>query len=157
MPPRLPDTTRDAILGEIRAGELSCRAIAKKHGVSAATVSSIGKTVDGAFERTQTKNATAAVVADNAAVRAATSRRFLDKANWFMDLMDQPYTVFAFGGKDNVYREHTLQRPPIPELRNLMVSAATAFDKHLRADQYDADDEHGISAVDEWLRSIVGS
>lgn len=47
--------------------------------------------------------------------------------------------MFSFGGKDNVYRERILDRAPTGDLRNLMTSAAIAFDKHLLAERHDAD------------------
>lgn len=152
MPPRLSDTKRAAILADIRAGKPRNQ-IARDHKVSPSTVTGIANKGVGAtaFDRSLTKNATEAAVADNRARRAETSRRFLDKANEFLDQMDQPYTVFAFGGKDNSYNEHTLDRPPIPELRNLMVASATAFDKHLLADRHDSGERV------ESAKSLIGA
>ncbi len=54
--------------------------------------------------------------------------------------MDKPHLVFNFGGKDNTYEEHLLQSPPTGDLKNLMVSAATAIDKHIVLERHDATD-----------------
>jgi len=96
-----------------------------------------------AFDRSQTKRATEAAQADNAAIRAIISRRLLEKANERLDQMDRPYRVFSFGGKDNTYRERILDRPPAGELRNIMTAAAIALDKHLAIDKHDASADAG--------------
>lgn len=156
MPKPISQPKRDAILTDIKAGEKSCRQIARDHGVSPGTVSGIAKGVEGAFERSATKRATEAKVADNKAMRAEVSREFLTKARELLAMMNEPHLAHSFGGRDNVYREHELAKPPPAELRNLIVSAAVAFDKHLAADRHDSDDQ-GLAAVDAWLRSMLGS
>lgn len=140
MPGPIPASKRTAIIADIRAGEKSCRQIASDHGVSPATVSGIAKDegLNGAFERSATKRATAAKVADMRARRAEVSRKFLEKADELLDRMDARHLAFNFGGKDNTFAEEWLDRPPPAELRNLIVSAAVAFDKHLAADRHDA-------------------
>ena len=156
MPPRLPDETREAILADVRAGEKSRGQIARDHGVSAWTVGNIAKEafLHGAFSREKTKNACEAAAVDNRARRLAISTTLLDRAEDLLEQMRQPYRVFAFGGKDNEYSEHERDRPPPAELRNLMVSAATAIDKHLALDKHDAEQD-GLAAVDAWLRSMT--
>jgi transposase-like protein len=154
MPKPIPDDVRAAILEDIRAGEMGCRAIARDHDVDPATVSKIAKDagIADAFQRGQTENATIARQADNAALRASTSRRFLDEANKLLDDLHQPCTVFNFGGKDNTYEEHELPEPPSAEKRNLIVAAATAFDKHLAADRHDGNTGGDVTAA----RSLLG-
>lgn len=142
MPPRIPDDKRAAILADIKAGSLGNRRIADKHEVAPSTVSRLAAEagIVGAFERSQTKNATEAVIADSRALRAATARRLIVKANDLLDQMDQPHIVFNIGGKDNIYTEQLMQRPPTGDLRNLMVTAATAIDKHIVLERHDATD-----------------
>lgn len=149
MPPRIPDDKRAAILADIQSGALGARRIADKHGVAPSTITKIAKEsgVQDAFERSQTKNATEAAALDNKALRVRTARRFLDKANELLDQMDQPHLVFNFGGKDNTYEEHTLQKPPTGDLKNLMVSAATAIDKHLVLERHDASDPGAAASL----------
>lgn len=157
MPKALPQHKRDAVLADIRAGQKSRNQIARDHEVSSSTVTKLAQDagVTDAFDRSQTKRATEAAFADNKAWRAATSKRFLAKCNELLDQMDQPHIVFSIGGRDNIYTEHLMDRPPTGDLRNLMVSAATAFDKHLAADKHDADESADASAVDAWLESLT--
>jgi hypothetical protein len=67
--------------------------------------------------------------------------------------MDRPYAVFAFAGRDGDYREHERDRPPPAELRNLMVSAATALDKHMALDRHDSADPGEVASL---LGSLLG-
>lgn len=156
MPTRLPDDKRDAIIADIHNGH-GRNAIARAHAVSPSTVTAIAREagIDDAFDRAATKKATQATLDDNKARRAALARRMLDKANDLLDQMDQPHLVFNIGGKDNVYTEHTMPSPPTGDLRNLMVAAATAIDKHLVLERHDSDTQ-GLSAVDAWLRDVLG-
>jgi transposase-like protein len=156
VPRPLPPDKRAAIVRDITTGGKSAGRIARDHGVAQSTVSRIAKQDGLDFDRSQTKRATEAAVADNKARRAVISRKFLEKADELLDQMDQPHLVFNFGGKDNTYNERELDRPPTADLRNLIVSAATAFDKHLAADRHDSDDQ-GLAAVDAWLRTMLGS
>lgn len=154
MPARLADPKREAILADVRAGK-TCGQTSRDHEVSRSTVSKLAKEAGLTFERTQTKSATEAVLADNRAWRAQTSRRFLAKCNALMDRMDGPHLVYAFGGKDNDYNEHELAEPPVDALRGLMTAAAIAFDKHLAADKHDADVGNDLNSVDAWLDSLT--
>jgi transposase-like protein len=155
VPRPTPPEKRAAIIADIRA-EKSAHQIARDHGVAQSTVSRIASQEGLSFDRSATKRATEAHVADLKALRAATSRRFLEEANKALDRLGESYIVFGFGGKDNVYRQHELDLPPAGELRNFMTAAAVAFDKHLAADRHDNDDQ-GLAAVDAWLRNMLGS
>ncbi|MFF4412131.1 hypothetical protein ACFYY8_06330 [Streptosporangium sp. NPDC001559] len=156
MPPRIPDDVRDAILDSIHAGGKR-NEIARQHGVSPSTVSKIARDegVTTAFDRTQTKNATEAKKADNAALRATTSRRFLEEANRFLDDLHRPALIWNFGGKDNTFNSKELPEPPTADKRNLIVSAATAIDKHLAVEKHDNSGE-SHAAVDQWLEGMTG-
>ncbi len=155
MPSRIPDKKRAAILADIQTRDGTCRGLAKKHGVSTAFIRSVAAEagIADAFSREKTENATRAVVADSRARRAAIAQRLLDKADGLLDLMDRPYAVFAFAGRDGDYREHERDRPPPAELRNLMVSAATALDKHLALDRHDSTDPSEVASL---LGSLLG-
>jgi hypothetical protein len=72
-------------------------------------------------------------------MRALTAERLLVRANQFLDMMDQPYLVYSFGGKDNVFNSTTLERPPTGALRDLMVSAALAIKSSSDLVRFDAD------------------
>jgi hypothetical protein len=157
VPKPLDASKRDAILKDIRAGVKARNQIARDHGVSPSTVTKIAKdfAITDAFDRSNLKDALQAKAIDDKAYRRATSRRFLEKCNQMLDQMDQPHLVFAFGGRDNTYAEHVLDRAPTGDLRNLMVTAATAFDKHLAADKHDADQTESMASVDQWLDSLT--
>lgn len=152
MPPAVPENERARILDDIRAGQLSRNAIARKHKRSVSTVTNIAKAAGNAdaFDRSHTENATRARRTDLAAARSELAERWMRVANDVLDQLGQPYTVWAFAGKDGVWRERTLPRPPAPELRNLIVSAATATDKHLVLDKHNTGD--GV----EEARSMLG-
>lgn len=154
---RIPDDKRRAIADDIRAGKARNQ-IARDHHVSVGSVTNIAREnqISDAFDRSATKRATEAAVADLKAERAVTSRRFLEETNRALDRLNRPYLVYAFAGKDGLYREHELELPPAGELRNLITSAAVAFDKHLAADKHDSDDQ-GLAAVDAWLRTMLGT
>lgn len=141
MPAKIPDKTRAAILEDIRAKAGSTRAIAARHGVSDATVRKIAKDEGEteAFTREHTEKATRARVADMAELRTRVAQKYLRKADELLDQIDEPHTVFSFGGKDNSYNEHTFDRPPTGDIRNLMTSSAVAVDKHLKLIAADVD------------------
>ena len=155
MPKALAPELREAIIEDIRAGK-SRNQTARDHDVSAGTVTNIAKTVsDHAFDRSATKSATEAAVADNAAWRAATSRRFLAKCNDVLDQMDRPFVAYSFGGRDNTYNEHPFDRPTVDAMRTMMTTAAVAFDKHLVQAKHDATGAEGASSVDTWLTAMI--
>lgn len=153
--PPVTDAERDRIR-ILHARGLSCGQIAAELGRVKSTITRQCKAMGLSFDREQTKAATEAKVADSAARRAETSRRFLEKANELLDQMDRPHIAYNFGGKDNTYEEHEFEKPPVDALRTLMQAAATAFDKHMAQDKHDAAGEEGGSAVDQWLRMMMG-
>uniref|UniRef100_UPI003F83EEB2 hypothetical protein n=1 Tax=Actinosynnema sp. TaxID=1872144 RepID=UPI003F83EEB2 len=83
---------------------------------------------------------TQARAAEMAARRLDLADRFLEEAEELLDRLHGPYTVFSFGGKENIYSEHIVAMPPSSDVRNLMQSAALAFDKHLAAVKHDTHD-----------------
>jgi hypothetical protein len=157
MGARLSDVKREAILADIRTGVKARNKIALEHDVSAGTVTNIAREagLTEAFDRSKTKSATEAVVADNRALRALTSRRWLEKCNQLLDKTERPYVAFAFGGKDNTYNEHLMDEPPVDALRSLVTAAAVAFDKHMAQDKHDADETRDLNSVDAWLDSLT--
>lgn len=157
MRPRIPEDKRAAILEDIKSGEKARSQIAEDHAVSTTSVSKIAHDagITDAFSRTQTKNATEAAQADNAASRARLAERFLEEAHRALDDLHKPHMVFSFGGKDNLYNEHEFSEPPPADKRNLMIIAATAADKHMAIDKH-ASNTQGLSAVDEWIAQMLG-
>lgn len=154
MPPRIPDETRESILADLEAENGSTHEIAERHGVGQASVSRIAKGAGITLDRAKTENATKAQMADNRALRAELSRRLLVKASDALDQMDQPHRVFAFGGKENTFNDEVLDRPPTGDMRNLMVIAATAIDKHIVIDRHDSG--AGVDEAVSLLDRIMG-
>ena len=158
---RLPDDKRGAVIDAIRAGG-TCRGIAKQQGVSSSTVARIAKdeglTDAFAANRTQTAKATTLKRADNAARRSALSVELLDVAEDMLHRMRSPHLVYNFGGADNSYNEHLLDTPPAGDLRNLMVTAATAIDKHVAIEKLDADRDVATAGalLDGLLETLQG-
>lgn len=154
MPAPLDPDKRAAILASIRAGG-TCRGVAREHGVSPGTVRNIASDAGlvDPFARTQTENATRAKQADNKALRTELRHRLLVKAGQLLDQMDEAHTVFAFGGKDNSFNSHVLDKPPTSDLRNLMTSAAVAIDKHAVLERIDAD--NGSDSLGSLLGGVM--
>jgi transposase-like protein len=150
----LTDTVIAAILASIDAGK-SRNETAREHEVSASTVSRIAAANARSFDRSKTKNATEAARVDNAALRASTSRRFLEEANRFLDDLHKPHTAYNFGGKDNTFNSKEFPEPPVTDKRNLITAAAVAIDKHLAVEKHDNSGE-AHAAVDAWLQEMTG-
>lgn len=158
---RLTDDQKEAIRNDLRStygtSEGSVLKVAARHGVSATSVRRLTRELGlvSSESRARTKNATDAQRTDLAARRAALSERFVAAAERALDDMEAPAVIYNFGGKDNTYNERRVSRPPTGDLRNLAIIAATMFDKHKVADQYDA--QQGLSAaVDDWLADRLG-
>jgi transposase-like protein len=149
MPPRIDDTARAAILADIQAGQKSCRGIARDHDVSDATVRKIAHEngITDAFTREQTKKATEARRADMAAERTQVSALFLRRSREALESMDKPHLVYSFGGRDNTYSEHVLDRPPTADMRNLMVVAGVGLQRHLDVEKHDSGDNSAVHGL----------
>lgn len=137
MPRPIPDQVRDAILDDIRAGTKSRNQIARDHNVSVGTVTNIAKRagLTSAFDRSATKNATAASIVDAASRRAQLAEKLIKLAELSMD-----QAVAELGEASS---------------RDAAVVLGIAVDKHRQLVDMDRDPE-GLSAVDAWLRGITG-
>lgn len=125
--------------------------IAKIMGRSPGTVSTIARELGLAFDRSATAAATHAKQADNKARRAELSEELLRRAGELLGMIDEPHIVYAFGGPENIYNEHQLDRPPTSDIRNLMQSASIALQRHADLERIDS----GSQAED--ARSMLGS
>jgi hypothetical protein len=121
MPARIPNHKRAKILASIRAGEETCRGIARDHHVSDTLVRKIAKEagVPVPWSREQTKAATAAKTADNAARRANLATRLLHLSEKALDQAEA-----------ELDQASALQAATI---------AGIAVDKHLAVVRHDAD------------------
>ncbi|MGB3413164.1 MAG: hypothetical protein WBA28_00455 [Microbacteriaceae bacterium] len=135
MSKKLPNTDTDATLQwQTRARELfdqgmGCNQIAEAVGVNPSTVSRWGKVEGLSFDRSQTAMAVRAREIDLAESRTLLAQKMLTAAHDLLDSLDDQFLVYSFGGRDNVYSEHTLDRPPVEAQRQIMTTAGIAFDK----------------------------
>jgi hypothetical protein len=136
VPSPIPPETRAAIIHDLESEEEeSCRTIAKRHGVSDATVRKIAKDEGfaDAFTRANTKSATDAAIADNRARRAIEATEALTVAAALRDKI-----LTAAHGRD---------------AQGWATAYGIMADKHAMFDQYDSD-KLGLAAVDSWLDAM---
>jgi transposase-like protein len=140
VPPRIPDDKRAAILADIRAGELSARAIGRKHGVAQSSVSLIAQQnrENDAFDRTKTERATRAKQADNRSRRAQLAADLLSDAERLRKQLWEPTTIGAFGGRDGEWHTAEVEEPPFADKRAILTSVQTAVRAHTELEKVDA-------------------
>jgi transposase-like protein len=158
MPKPLSTRKRSAVLADIkaaRANGTSVRQIARDHGVSPSSVTKIAAEygIADAFGRSQTENATRAREVDCKALRAQLKVDLLHDAQRLRGRAWSPYTVVVSTpeGAERV----TLDEPPLPDVRAAYTAIGIAVDKSAALERHDSDDS-GMSAVDAWLRGMLG-
>lgn len=132
---------------DLHTSGFSASAIAVELGVSKSTVSRWAKQDGLKFDRARTAEATAAKTIDLAAGRTRLAEKMLARAEEALDDLDKPYIVYSFGGRDNVYNEHKLDKPPVEVKRNVLTMAGITFDKLSRIVEKDPDVTGAESAV----------
>lgn len=128
MPKPLTEEKRQKIL-TLHAQGLSRNEIARQAGVSPSSVSKVCAADDRTFDRSQTKDATRAKQVDLAEARMNLAHRMDKAANDMLDMLDKPFTVFNFGGKDNTFASEVLTSVPVDARRTIITSSAIVFDK----------------------------
>lgn len=151
MPSPNPWTEQDGEqLRELHATGKSLHAIAKTMNRSKHTISRRAAAAGLTWDRTRTRTATTALKDDAKQRRARLSLLLLQRAEELLQQMDQPFLAFSFGGRDNTYTEHQLDRPPPGDIRNLMNAVGIAISKHADLEQIDsahqADDAKSLLA-----------
>ncbi|SNR32946.1 hypothetical protein [Blastococcus mobilis] len=156
MPPPLDPAKRAAIADAIRAGGQR-NAIAREHGVSPSTVTTIAtqEGIDGAFDRTATKRATEARNADTSARRAELKSLLVEDAHRLRAQLWQPCTMHNFGGKDNTHNSIDLPQPTFEQQRNIMTSVGIAVQRV--ADLEKLDMGGGVEEAAGLIRDLVDS
>lgn len=132
--PRISDETRAAIIDDVKAGKAR-NEIARDRDVSAGSVTNIAHAAGLSFDRSATRNATSASVADSASRRAALAERLIVLAELSM--------------------EQTIRELRKASSRDAATVMGIAIDKHRALIDMDRDPE-GLTAVDAWLRSLTG-
>lgn len=149
----ITDAERQRVIDLIGAGTAR-NEIARQVGISAGSVTNIAKAAGLSFDRTASAVAVEARKVDLASLRAELAHTLLVKAKDLIADLDKPFLAFNFGGKDNTYEEHELQRPPTGDIRNLMQSAGIAMQRSMDLSKFDADPNDGAAAVDAWLDAM---
>jgi len=119
---------RQRIVAAIKAGD-ACGAIAREFARSKATISGIAAAEGLSFERSATKWATEARVADVRSKLSSLADGLADDAARLRGQLFAPHVAFAFGGKDNEYNEHEIPEPTARDKQALMTSIGIAIDK----------------------------
>ncbi|MGW0016926.1 helix-turn-helix domain-containing protein [Rhodococcus sp. NPDC003382] len=135
-------------LRELHEQGMSLRAIAEEMGRPQSTVSRWADRLDLSFDRSKTKKATEARVIDTKAARVELEQRLIAEANKVLDQMWEPTLVFSFGGKDNTYEEHLLDRPTFGDQKAIVQTAATALNAANKLHEMNAGaDAEGVVSV----------
>lgn len=106
--------------------------IARATGVSAGSVTNICRDAGLSFDRSATKHASEARAVDLAAGRIRLAEKMLAASEDMLDVIDGPYEVYNFGGKDNTFESRVLDSAPVEVRRNVITTAAITFDKLTR-------------------------
>lgn len=154
MPAPLDPDKRAQIADAIRQGGHR-NAIAREHGVSPSTVTSIAKQegLTDAFDRSSTKRATEARNADVAADRASLKAQLLEDAHRLRRQLWEPCELLNFGGRDNTLGRVDLPRPTFEQQRNIMTSVGIAVDKIEKLERLDQGG--GLEEAQGLIRDLV--
>lgn len=114
-------------LRELHADGRSLHSIAEEMGRSKRTISVWAGKLGLSFDRSATAKAAQAKHIDNKARRATLEERLLEKAEAMLDQLDEPALVYSFGGADNRYAEHILDRPDPVAQKHIMQALSTAL------------------------------
>lgn len=151
----LTDAERQHILDLIQSGK-GCAEIASEVGRAPDTVSRLAKSIGWTFGVTNLARAHEARSAYSAERRAVVAARAQERAEELLEKMSGRYLVFNFGGKENTYAEHELDEPPIEAIRQMAQAFRDLQRTVLDIDRHDNRQDEGVSAVDAWLRDLVG-
>lgn len=157
-PAPVTDAERDRVR-ELHGQGWARARIARDIGRSASTVGRIGEQLGLTWDRSRTEQATRAAQVDLAARRAELAALLLDDAFRLRVKMYEPVIVYDFvkggGERAGEFVSHELLTPPYSDIRQIMTTVAIAIDKHVALVKVDQDTA-GVSAVDAWLRGLLG-
>ena len=138
----------------LHAQGLGRNAIARQLGRSASTVTQIATEAGLSFDRSATAAATEAAKVDNAARRAKLIARAYTRAEAIYDRLEADqyrFTATSVHGIETV----TLDHVPAPDEKALASAINSYLTGAVKLEQVDSD-SHGLAAVDQWLRGMVG-
>lgn len=134
----------------------SLHSIAADMGRSKQTISKWAKSLGLEWDRTSTAKAAEAVHVDNKARRVALEERLLVEASNVLDQLWGPSIVFSFGGPENMYSEHILDRPQFGDQKAIMQTASTALTSANKLHDMNSDGRD-LPAVDAWLQAMTNA
>ena len=158
--PQKPSPVTDRVRARVmllHAKGLGRNEIAKLVPISSTAVTKIIHQAGESFDTSKTEALVQKRSTELAALRAELAYRMAAKANELISDLDKPFTAFNFGGRDNTYEEHVLDRPPDGAVRNLMQAASLAAQRSMELTRYDNDPNSGGSALDQWLAHMTGT
>ena len=133
---------QDEELRALNAQGLSQAECARRMGISNRRVSEHSKVIGLLWDRSKTKAATSARVADNKATRSQIEAGLLADVQRLRGQMFAPCKAFNFGGKDNTYAEVALEQPTFVDQLKIMQAATIAVDRSLKIAVHDSDSSH---------------
>lgn len=130
--------------------------IARAVGRSASTITKICTELGLSFDRTATKAATEAKVADAKSKRADLMNQLLDESKRMLDQLWSPTILHSFGGKDNTYNSKNVDHPLFRDQRDIMGSVSLALTASMRLDEHDrgTDADEARSMVDDLFDAL---
>lgn len=117
---------RERIIAEFATGK-SCNEIARQFNRSTNTISRIARSVDHQFAQVNAARAREVNKGYTAERRANVRLKTVELVEQTLQEFNEPTLVFNFGGKDNDYNEHTLDKPDARTKRDLAQTAATLW------------------------------
>lgn len=126
--------------------------IARQTGISAGSVTNICRDNDRAFDRSATKDASAARAVDLTEARLNLAHRLNKAANDMIDMIDAPFTVYNFGGRDNTFATAVMDSAPVEARRTIVTSAAIVFDKITKIVEKDTS---GVATAHSLLDALI--
>ncbi|WP_217183383.1 hypothetical protein [Streptomyces sp. AC495_CC817] len=141
--------TQKAHVLSLHAEGLARNEIARRVGISAGSVTNICRAADRTFDRSETKQATEARQVDLAAGRIRLAEKMLAASEDMLDVIDGPYEVYNFGGKDNTFESRVLDSAPVEVRRNVITTAGITFDKLTRiVERSDTGLDQAVGVID---------
>lgn len=127
--------------------------IARRIRRAQSTVSKIAAELGLTFDRSRTKAATEAKVADAKARRAQLASDLLDDAQRLRAQLWAPCELVKIGGKDNVPTRTSLDQPLFEDQLRIVQATGLAAERHARLVELDRDD--GTSEVASLLGGLL--
>lgn len=145
---QITDDQKTEVLA-LHAEGIARNEIARRVGISAGSVTNICRDAGLTFDRSETKQATEARQVDLAAGRIRLAEKMLAASEGMLDVIDGPYEVYNFGGKDNTFESRVLDSAPVEVRRNIITTAGITFDKLTRiVEKSDTGLEQALGVLD---------